>query len=67
MDKEKKQTPQERYHAKHKKRYVISCFDTTESDIINRLDAQPKGALSRYIKNLIRDDIAASEAKKSMS
>jgi hypothetical protein len=53
---EKKITPQQRYHAKHKRRYVIDCFDTTEIDIIRKLDSMPKGTTARYIKNLIRND-----------
>ena len=56
-----KKTPQERYHAMHKKRYVIDCFDTTESDIIEKLDSQP--VIARYIKNLIRSDIKEKSKK----
>lgn len=56
---EKKQTPQERYAAKYKKRYSLDCFTTTEQDIIDKLDSVSNRA--GYIKQLIRADIEASK------
>lgn len=56
---ERKQTPQERYAAKYKKRYSLDCFTTTEQDIIDKLDSVPNKA--GYIKQLIRADIEASK------
>lgn len=58
---ERKQTPQERYAAKYKKRYSLDCFTSTEQDIIDKLDSVSNRA--GYIKQLIRADIAASKTK----
>lgn len=64
---DRKQTPQERYAAKYKKRYSLDCFTSTEQDIIDRLDSVPNR--SGYIKRLVREDIArqanADEGKKA--
>jgi hypothetical protein len=54
---DKKQTPQELYHAKYRRDYRLPCFTNTESDIIDKLDSVGKGKVSRYIKDLIRKDI----------
>ena len=56
---ERKQTPQERYAAKHKKQFNLSCFTHTEADIIEKLESEPNKA--GYIKRLIREDIARSK------
>lgn len=48
-------TPQERYHAKYRKDFKLSCMTTTESDIIKKLESVPNKA--GYIKSLIRKDI----------
>lgn len=56
---ERKQTPQERYAAKYKKQYSLTCFTSTEQDIIDKLESVPNKA--GYIKALIRADIAASK------
>lgn len=58
---ERKQTPQERYAAKYKKRYSLDCFTNTEKDIIEKLESVPNKA--GYIKQLIRADIAAGKNK----
>jgi hypothetical protein len=54
MSKEK-QTPQERYHAKYRRDYIISCMTHTEGDIINKLDSVKNR--TGYIKDLVREDI----------
>ena len=54
--KERKETPQERYHKAHTKMLTIRLVETTEQDIIQRLDSVPSKA--GYIKGLIRADIA---------
>ena len=51
--KERKETPQDRYHKAHTKMLTIRLVETTEQDIIQRLDSVP-------IKSLIRADIARS-------
>lgn len=56
---ERKQTPQERYASKYKKRFSLDCFTSTEQDIINKLESVPNKA--GYIKQLIRADIAAGK------
>lgn len=61
MSEEKKITPQQRYHAKYKHRFVIDCFSTTEQDIIDKLESVPSKA--RYIKELIRADIAKDKGE----
>ena len=53
---EKKQTPQDRYHAKYRKQYKLDVQTNTEADIIEKLESVPNKA--RYIKDLIRADIA---------
>lgn len=58
---ERKQTPQERYASKYKKRYSLDCFTSTEQDIIDKLDSVPNRA--GYIKRLIRADIAADKTE----
>lgn len=50
------ETPQERYHKKNTKLFTIRLVETTEKDIIEKLDAVPNK--SGYIKGLIREDIA---------
>ena len=52
---EKKETPQERYAKKYKKRYSLDCFTSTEQDIINKLESVQNRA--GYIKALIRQDL----------
>lgn len=52
---DRKQTPQQVYKKKHVKRYFLECVDTTESDIIERLESAER--YSTYIKKLIREDI----------
>lgn len=59
---ERKMTPQERYAAKYKRQFKIDCFTSTEQDIIDKLESVPNKA--GYIKQLIRDDIAASKKLK---
>lgn len=54
--KERKETPQDRYHKAHTKLLTIRLVETTEQDIIQRLDNVPSKA--GYIKGLIRADIA---------
>ena len=54
---ERQKTPQERYAAKYRKQYNLSCFVHTEQDIIQKLDSM--GNKSGYIKFLIRQDLAA--------
>ena len=54
--KDRKETPQERYHKAHTKMLTIRLVETTEQDIIQRLDNVPSKA--GYIKSLIRADIA---------
>ena len=54
--KERKETPQDRYHKAHTKMLTIRLVETTEQDIIQRLDSVPSKA--GYIKSLIRADIA---------
>lgn len=54
MNKEK-ETPQERYAKKYKKRYSLDCFTSTEQDIINKLESVPNRA--GYLKTLIRQDL----------
>lgn len=49
-------TPQERYHKKNTKLFTIRLVETTEQDIIEKLDTVPNK--SGYIKGLIREDIA---------
>jgi hypothetical protein len=48
-------TPQERYHAKNRKDYKLSCMKSTEQDIIDKLESVPNKA--GYIKALIRKDL----------
>lgn len=52
---EKKETPQERYAKKYKKRYSLDCFTSTEQDIINKLESVTNRA--GYLKTLIRQDL----------
>ena len=59
---ERKMTPQERYAAKYKRQFKIDCFTSTEQDIIDKLESVPNKAGN--IKQLIRDDIAASKKLK---
>lgn len=56
---ERKMTPQERYAAKHKKQFNLSCFTHTEADIIAKLESVPNK--SGYIKRLIREDMKQSK------
>lgn len=58
---EKKISPQEKYDKTHTKVYTIKVVKTTEQDIIQKLDEQENKA--RYIKNLIRKDIAKEKQK----
>lgn len=59
MMEEKKQTPQQRYAAKYRKRYTFDLFANTEADIIEKLESVPNKA--GYIKALIRADIAKDQ------
>ena len=55
MSSERKETPQERYHKAHTKLLTIRLVETTEQDIIQKLNSVPSKA--GYIKKLIREDI----------
>lgn len=56
MSSERKETPQDRYHKLHTKLLTIRLVETTEQDIIQKLNSvSNKGG---YIKQLIRADIA---------
>jgi hypothetical protein len=58
---DRKQTPQERYHAKNRQQYPFDCMISTEQDIIQRLESVPNR--SGYIKALIRKDIKDNDTK----
>lgn len=58
---ESKETPQERYHKAHTKIFSIRLVETTEQDIIQKLNSMPNKA--GYIKRLIREDIAQGVGK----
>jgi hypothetical protein len=50
-------TPQERYHKKNTRLFTIRLVETTEKDIIDKLNSVPNK--SGYVKDLIRKDLAA--------
>ena len=56
MSSEKRETPQDRYIKAHTRLMTIRLMETTEQDIIQRLNSVPNK--SGYIKRLIREDIA---------
>ena len=56
MSSTKKERPQDRYNREKTKVYGFRAMESTESDIIQKLDSVPNKA--GYIKSLIRDDIA---------
>ena len=56
-----KETPQDRYHAKYRKTYILACYSNTEQEIINKLDTVPNK--SGYIKDLIKTDIGIKKIK----
>lgn len=58
---EKKLTPQQRYKKKHIKRYYLELLDTTDKDLIEKLESVDKYTV--YIKNLIREDIKKAKEK----
>ena len=59
---EKSLSPQQRYDKANAKVYTIKVIRTTESDIIQKLDAENNKA--GYIKSLIRKDIAEEKKKE---
>lgn len=52
---EKKLTPQQRYKKKHVKRYYLELLDTTDKDLIEKLESV--GKYTTYLKKLIKEDI----------
>lgn len=52
---EKKLTPQQRYKKKHVKRYYLELLDTTDKDLIEKLESVDK--YTTYLKKLIKEDI----------
>lgn len=54
-----KDTPQSRYDAAHTRSVTFKFNKDYDSDILSRLDSQPKetGGKQGYIKRLIREDI----------
>lgn len=52
-------TPQDRYNKEKTRMYTFRVIENTEMDIIEKLDSTPNK--SRYIKNLIRKDIAETK------
>ena len=48
---EKKLTPQQRYKKKHVKRYYLELLDTTDKDLIEKLESVDK--YTTYLKKLI--------------
>ncbi|MDR2091117.1 MAG: hypothetical protein LBP62_05640 [Clostridiales bacterium] len=62
-NKEKKITPQERYHKKFRKDKLIPFFTHTEADLLAKIESEPNQ--SGYIKRLIREDIEKEKLKKN--
>jgi hypothetical protein len=51
-----KETPQDRYHAKFRKTFILACYSNTEQEIITKLETVPN--YSGYIKGLIKEDLS---------
>lgn len=52
----------EKCRKKHMKRYVFYLRNEKDADVINKLESVP--SKTKYIRNLIREDIKAAGAKR---